>query len=111
MNIPKTDPGSQIDKQSRTRLLEMTVEQQIAKCERALGRPEIDEPTKEVLNRYLADLKDIYGMMTEYHKSGIGKIWRRPKALAKLAKKITTLKEKYSIVDANILDKIDKEPD
>lgn len=109
MNIPKTDPGSQIDKQSRTKLLEMWVEQKIAKCERAIARPEIDDPSKEVIRRFLTDLNEIHAMMLDYNKSGIGKIWRRPKALGKLAKKITKLKENYNLVDATVLDKIDKD--
>jgi len=109
MNIPKTDPGSQIDKITRAKILEMWVEQKIAKCERAMGRPEIEGPNKEVIARFLKDLNEIHDMMLDYNKHGIGKIWRKPRALAKLAKKITKLKENYNLVDATVLDKIDKD--
>lgn len=103
--LPTISQG--MDNKTRIELLRMTVEQQIAKCERALkGKEPLDPDARAIIGRYKKELEDMIEIIEGLEAKGFTKIWRRSKATARLAKKLVTLKSSYNIEELQTIEKV-----
>jgi len=101
--FPTVNPG--MDNKTKIELLRITLEQQLAKCERALAGKtkedrrvsELDADARAIINRYKKDLEDILKLCDDLDSQGISRIWRKSKAMGKLGLKIVKLKRSYNI--------------
>jgi predicted ATP-grasp superfamily ATP-dependent carboligase len=102
--FPVINPG--MDNKTRIELLRMTTEQQLAKCERGIVSKDIDPETRAILERYKKELENTLEIIGGLESKGIRQIWKKPKAMAKLAKMITTIKSRYNIQELETINKV-----